>query len=205
MHFLVALSQFLAKKEHIKNQLKFFPNSAIYQIGNLFRYIEYSNVNNKRLHSLESDLDSDYLERIKSRAKTGALIGSLTERISNQEIDRNSAEVFIYQLIDNQILISELYPTITGKGYLEQLLGTLENIENCEEEILLLTKLSNQLQNLDSKNAWDLNSYINAKKFISSLETPFDSKYLFQTDSFNTLSRNSLGTDWTCNKKWTFS
>ncbi len=195
MHFLVALSQFLAKKEHIKKQLKFFPNSTIYQIGNRYRYIEYSYVNNKRQHSLESVLHSDYLERILSLAKNGALIGSLIESIANQEIDQNSAEDYIDQLIDNQILISELEPTITGKSYLEQLLNTLKNLENCEEEILLLTELSNQLQNLDAQNAWDLNSYFNAEKFMSSLEIPFDPKYLFQTDSFNTLSSNSLSTD----------
>ena len=70
MHFLVALAKHLEKQKNIRMQLKYYPNSTFYKLGERFRYVEYSYEDKKRVHSIESVLYSDYLEGILKKANS---------------------------------------------------------------------------------------------------------------------------------------
>ena len=74
MNYLVALTQTLTGIGSIKQQLKFYPNTSLYEIGNQFRYVEYSYVDTKRVHHIVAVSKTWYLDELISAAKHGLTI-----------------------------------------------------------------------------------------------------------------------------------
>jgi hypothetical protein len=69
MHFLVALSRHFLKIPEIRDNLLFYPNNSIYQIGNKIRYIEYECNNGKKSYSISSAPLSEELKLILEASK----------------------------------------------------------------------------------------------------------------------------------------
>lgn len=197
MNFLVAFSQKLAKEKAIKKQLLWYPNSSIYRIGDQYRYIEYTyNKNNRREHSIEAVTYAGYLETIIDNAKAGKKIGELALLLVDDEITQEEAEEFIEQLIDNQILISEIEPTVTGEDFLiqlEQCLIRLDTHTTVLKEIQFYKKFLDQI---DHKLGNETKKYIEVSERLKQLETPFELKYLFQTDMYTQTQSNQLDIRW---------
>ena len=192
MHFLVAFSNYLAEKEHIKHQLVFFPNSTLYKIGNRYRYVEYTYIEKRRQHSLESISYSNYLEDILKSAKNGITLRELTSILTNLKVKRKEAIDFINQLIVNQILISDFEPSVTGPDFLEQLYFKVSKLENISEELQLIDRMRSFLERLDQNIGNSTGTYLEIKEVIKSLEVPFELKFLFQTDVFTSFKTKHL-------------
>ncbi|WP_164914113.1 lantibiotic dehydratase family protein [Aquimarina sediminis] len=197
MNFLVAFSQKLAKETIVKKQLQWYPNNSLYRIGDQYRYVEYGyNKYNRREHSIEAVTYSDYLEVIIENAKFGKKIKELALLLVDDEISYEEAEAFIDELIDNQILISEIEPSVTGEDFLEQLekcLGRLDGVEAILNEIyhykMFLEQIDQKLGNKDKE-------YLRLSERVAKLDTPFELKYLFQTDMYTQAKSNQLSVRW---------
>ena len=197
MNFVVAWSQKLAKLPIIKKQLKWFPNNSIYKIGNQYRYMEYKYTkNNIREHSLEGVAYSKYLENILINAKKGATISSLASSIINDEVTHEDALWFIEKLIDNQILVSELEPTITGNDFLEQIYHILTKLNHTEDTVKHIESLTNLISNLDNCIGNSTKKYHRIHSLIKNKNSNVALKYLFQTDLYPKTIRNELNYKW---------
>ena len=115
MNYLCALASDLSKLPQINNSLKYFPNTSIYSTGNSLRYVEYTYTNSKRSHHIVSVNNTEYLKTVLSASKKGAYANKLAKLLVDDEISIEEAEGFITELIDSQVLISELEPSVTGK------------------------------------------------------------------------------------------
>lgn len=182
MNFLVAFSQDLTRETTIKKQLKFFPNNSLYKIGAHFRYVEYSYHEGKRVHHIVGVPQNEYLHKILNKASQGAYIKDLIEILVDNDIDKEEATNFINQLIDGQLLVSELEPSVSGPEFMGQILKTLSCLTQTEPIIAKLTEIKKQLDLLDHKMGNPIVDYQNLTTKIASLETDFDVKFLFQTD-----------------------
>lgn len=182
MNFLVALSQDLTREITIKKQLKFFPNSSLYKIGSHFRYVEYSYYEGKRVHHIVGVHQDEYLNKILNKANDGAYIKDLIEILVDDDIDKEEANDFINQLIDGQLLVSELEPSVSGSDVMGQILKTLSGLSQTKPVIAKLVEIKKQLDLLDRKMGNPIVDYQNLKNKIQSLGTDFDLKFLFQTD-----------------------
>ena len=182
MNYLVALSQDLAKREHIKNQLTYFPNSSLYRIGEQLRYIEYFYVESRRQHHIVEIDDSIYLQKILECAAQGASLQKMSEAIVDDEISPSEASGFLEELLDSQVLTSNLEPSVSGPPFIDQMVKVLQPLQGCEKELKFLKGISQRFTALDHTLGNNPQQYLELSAFLKEQATAFELKYLFQTD-----------------------
>lgn len=186
MNFLVALAMDLSKQESIRKQLKFYPNTSIYIIGNQIRYVEYFYEKSNRLHRISAVEKSEYIIKVLNNAKNGATINDLAKALVDNEISFEESEPFIYSLIDAQLLISELEPAVTGPEFLDQILFVLKSLEPVSElnsVTSLLERIKTLILELSAQNdKYRLDKYEEIENLIRKTNTKFEKKHLFQLD-----------------------
>lgn len=183
MHFLGALSQHLITISKIKKNILFFPNSSIYKVGKKIRYIEYESKNGKRDYIISSAPFSEELKTIIDFSKEGKTFDELIFVLINDQCSQNDVQEYVQELIDNQILISELEPNVSGDDFLDILIRILDRIEaTYEKEILISIKKKMIALDLHFGNS-DL-VYLEIEELIKKLNVSFDQNFLFQTDLY---------------------
>ena len=194
MHFLVSLSKHLNHIPDIKNNISYFPNNSIYKIGNKIRFVEYENKEGKRDYIISSAPLSEELEQILLASKEGKTINELSSALTNEEISLEEAREFINELIENQVLVSELEPSVSGNDFLDSIISILERIGYNEERELLVA-IKNKIQQLDLNFGNPENMYAEIEELINILNLEYDKKYLFQTDLYYD-SKIKLSYEW---------
>ena len=183
MNYLCALAMDLAKIPEIKKQIKFYTNSSIYNSGDNLRYVEYQYIKGKRNHFIVGVENSKYLELILKDAKNGATIKELANLLIDEEVLYHEAESFIEELIESQLLISELEPSVTGAEFLDQIIETLRPFKEIDSILEYLQKIKSDIQSISNQIIGvPVNNYIDISNKLSNLNTKYDLKYLFQTD-----------------------
>ena len=104
MNYLVALSQDISKKEGIRDELLYYPNSSCYASGNKIRYIEYHYVKSRRLHNIVEVDNSIYLQTILKYAESGAYLRDLVKLLVKKGISQMEAEGFMEELLRQLLL-----------------------------------------------------------------------------------------------------
>lgn len=192
MDFLVDLSQDLAKNEKIKEQIHFFPNTSIYKIGNQLRYVEYKYINRRRKHYI-SEVDCDeYLEGVLLKAKDGVLLNDLVMSLVDDEITIGEARSFIDELINNQILVSDLEPSVSGLEFLDQICDILDSLKGIDDIYSVLKSVQNKLKKLDDNLPNSIDVYLDIYNDLKKIKGEFELKYLFQTDMLLSYKKNTL-------------
>ncbi|SHJ47008.1 lantibiotic dehydratase family protein [Aquimarina spongiae] len=192
MNYLVALSQHIVKEEQIRSQLLFYPNTSIYETGHQLRYVEYNYVNSRRIHHIVAVEHSEYLQKVLEKAKEGALLKDLAILLVDEEITIEDATEFIGELVNSQLLISELEPSVSGPEFLDQILPVLKRIEGTENLMTALENAQRILKELDGEIGNDPQKYIELSEYLKELEVGFELKYMFQTDMVITPQINTL-------------
>ncbi|MGE0078157.1 MAG: lantibiotic dehydratase family protein [Bacteroidales bacterium] len=198
MNYSCALSLYFIKQELIRDQLKFFPNNSIYASANKLRYVEYLyGEKSKRLHQVTAVDKSEYLMRILDFARSGNTINNLSNHIVDDEITFSEAKDFILELIDSQILVSELEPCISDPDYWARIISTLSGISGCEHIIVDLNKIKGILEQLDYQPIGvPIEEYYGEiKAILKKYDVDFDEKFLFQSDMLIPLKQNRIGKD----------
>lgn len=196
MNFLVALSMELSKIGEIRNKLRFFPNSSIYKVGEKLRYVEYYYEENRRLHDIVAVEWSVYLDKVIKNSKNGLKLQEIVDLIEDEEITRLEASEFVDELVANQILISELEPTVSGPEFLHHIIRILK--ENFDEDYGILDFLINiedKLTKIDNNFGNSIRDYKTISDLIKDLQLSFDLNYLFQCDLTIATNRNQISSD----------
>ncbi|KYH04461.1 hypothetical protein A1704_17350 [Chryseobacterium cucumeris] len=194
MNYLVSLSQSLAKDDIIKNKINYFPNNSIYKLGDKIRYVEYYYQNGHRYHNIVAVDSSEYLEIILDRASYGSTIKELVLLLIDDDITEEIAYEFICDLIQNQILISELEPSVSGTEFIVQIQDTLKDKFSLEEfqSLSTMNLINKRLNSLDRKIGNDIENYLEIEKIVTEMSVEFDHKHLFQTDLITRTVTNKL-------------
>jgi thiopeptide-type bacteriocin biosynthesis protein len=196
MNYLCSLAQHLNAHNDILPFLKFFPNNSIYVYGPELRYVDYNYKNNRRIHQLSSVNMSGYLKSILETAKNGASIGELINSIISDEITEHDASEFINELILNQILVSELEPSITGDEFVYQIISSLKNtalnskslfIQDTSKKLQIVQK---DISEMDNTMGNSITEYQKIYEELKTLNIPIEENQLFQTDLYH--DANSL-------------
>ncbi len=198
MNYVVALSDELSKIDNIRSNLKFYPNSSIYKIGSRYRYVEYFYKNNIRHYDIVAIDYSEYLEEILIAAKGGLRIIEVIGILTKEDIDYDEAQEFVDELIANQILISELEPSVSGQEFVKRLVSILkDNFGVDDENVKFIEFIEEKLEKLDYSIGNHIKDYVYISELIKKREIPFDLKFLFQCDlvvstQFNVLDKKIL-------------
>ncbi|MEM6844228.1 MAG: lantibiotic dehydratase [Bacteroidota bacterium] len=115
----------------IQAHLRYFPNSSIYSIDDEIRYVEYTLTNQKRDYKLSAVAASDNLESVLHFCQSGAKRSELDNYlVVVLEVSPEEANLLSQELIENQLLVSELEPAITGEEYLPRLIRWVAALED---------------------------------------------------------------------------
>lgn len=195
MNYICALIQFIEKMPNIRSKLKYFANDSLYNFATKNRYVEYYYNGVKRIHNIVSFETNEYIEKIIEIASTGATINELVHSIVDDEILTENAIEFIEELINSQILKSELEAHVTGEDSLDHLIKQLEGIG--ENYILsILIDIRKLLKKIDSSKLGEsLPIYGQIIELIGRIGVVYDVKYLFQTDMFKPVVKARIARD----------
>ncbi|KAA0127867.1 lantibiotic dehydratase [Chryseobacterium sp. SN22] len=183
MHFLVSLARHFEKSPQLRNRLTFYPNNSIYKVGRKIRYIEFQYKTGKREYLISSAPLSEELQQVLDFSRKGKTMQQIAQILINKEITKEEAEEFIEELIDNQVLVSELEPNVSGTDFFDIILSVLNKI-NAEHEVQILTSTKKKLEEIDRIIGNPISLYTEIEELIRSFTIDYEQKYLFQTDLY---------------------
>jgi thiopeptide-type bacteriocin biosynthesis protein len=199
MNYLCALAQQLNTHPILMPRLRFYPNNSAYIVGETMRYVEYSYVNNRRMHQITGVHFSTYLDNVLKEAETGSRIKDLAALLISDDITEEEAEEFIKELIQSQLLVSELEPAVTGDEFSYQLIDSLKKINEehhpeIEQIIHLLESTQEQIKTIDANESNEASVYRAIYEQLKTLGTTIEENQLFQTDLYRNVTEASLNT-----------
>ena len=186
MDYVCEVHSHLLKQKEISDQLRFYLNTSLYSIGDQWRYIEHRfNKETGRSYHLVQIEQSVYLEKIFSAARFGQIPAELAAIITDEDVSLEEALEFIYELISNQVLVSEIEPTVTGEEYFSTLLCKLKTLEHTEKYIEQFEKTVKEFNNIKSGDDVTKNKfYPQIVQHLQQLDVPLHVKTLIQVDSY---------------------
>jgi lantibiotic biosynthesis protein len=188
MNYLCELAKKLSTIPIIKERLIYYVNSSIYPLKNELRYVEIYYENNRRVHQISAIQKQKYIAKVlKIVGKKGAKYTEIISQIADEIITVQDATDFLDELIEMQILNSELEPTVTGKEFVYQIISILESINGDANPLILnlleiLKAINLSIQNIDSNKINEVSEYFKIIELIKKNEVSFDVNALFQTD-----------------------
>lgn len=191
MNFLCALAQNIEKDKENRYRLLYYKNSSLYKIGDRLRYVEYRYEKTFRRHFTVSIDFSDFIEHIINITKDGVKIKEIATEIVklDDEIPYQAAEEFVHELIDSQVIISSISPSVTGNGYLN-VLSEAELNETIKES---LSNVNDVLSTINSKPVGEgFSFYDQLITSITPLNTSYNKKFLLQTDLNISYTENKI-------------
>lgn len=188
MNYVAELTDIIVQLPEIKEQLLFFPNNSLYSTNDTYRYAAFTIKDKFRHYDLTSVSHSQYLKQIFEKADAGATIQDLSALITSEEITYEEACQFIEELITNQLLISELEPTITGEEFFNVLIRKLETLHHSQA----LHHSLSQIQLLLTAPSTGVNKYLQIHTLVKKLLPDTNNKDLVQTDLFLSTSSNVI-------------
>ncbi|MCC6460665.1 MAG: lantibiotic dehydratase [Saprospiraceae bacterium] len=114
----------------VLQHLTFFPNASIYQVGDDIRYIEYKPKGELRSHEITSVQYSEYLELILNFSRKGVRLRDIADMLVPHEIEWEEGFEFAQQLVEAQILVSEMDPNTTGEHFFDRIIRILGRIRD---------------------------------------------------------------------------
>jgi lantibiotic biosynthesis protein len=195
MDYLVSLTDALGRDVALRNSLTYFPNTSLYPSNGRMRYAEVRRAAKGWSHHAVAIERSDYLEATLARTSRGArppaLIGSLLEQ--DPDASPAEAEDYIGELIENQILRSELSPAVTGPEPIDGMVTKLRE-GSAADVANRLEQIRSGLAAIDSAGVGV--APVEFRRIARSLEdlpVKVELNRLFQVDMVKPASRASLG------------
>lgn len=183
MHFLLSFSNHLASDRNVRSQILFSPNNSIYKVGNKIRYIEYEINGGKRDYIISSAPVSEELEKVLVYAEEGRTIDQLVSLLTEMEFSNQEIREYIEELVENQVLLSELEPNVAGIDFLDQLISILDRINSKKyKDFLLFVK--EKIKLIDTQFGNNELIYAEIEELIKSLKIDYEINHLFQTDLY---------------------
>lgn len=187
MDYLCQLAQNLAESPGIKENLLYFPNTSRYVFGHNIRFVDYYYQNQRRFHRLASAEYSEYIDRLFRCSKNGATLLDLALELTDDEINREEALEFLYELVDGKLLVSELDGNVTGQEMLERMTEVLRRLpfsETTGSKIRQLEQLRATLAGIDRGTGPERSGspYQAVLDIVDEIGLPYDTSRLLQVD-----------------------
>lgn len=194
MNYLCAVIQYLEQQPGIQVALRYFPNDSIYPLGGDLRYVEYYFQKTRRIHRISRVADTCYLRAALTTARAGVTRQGLAESLAGDGITLDEALDFVDEMVEAQLLKSELEAAVTGDDPFSVLLQKLDDLGHTGEPFRkTLRRIQSLLHAIDSRPpGTTLPIYQEIITLVRELDIPFEPKYLFQTDLFKPTCKAEL-------------
>lgn len=143
---MLSLKDYLIELPAVRDQLLVFPNTTLYPVSDTLRYVEQQRENNQRQYFISSVGVDTHLTALFEQATPGVTLGELIHQLIQNGADSEAAENYIQQLLDSQLLVYEIEPTVTGENYFHTLLNRLSELAGIESLVATLRSLQTDLE-----------------------------------------------------------
>jgi thiopeptide-type bacteriocin biosynthesis protein len=187
MDYLFALAEDLGKDHALREELVYRPNSSLYRAAGRLRYAEARLDKKVRSHHLVAVDTNPFLEETLRRASGGARVEDLVETLvaadPDGEVTPEEARAFVHELIDSQILVSDLSTPVTGPEAIHDLIEQLGRHATTREAAERLARVRDALAALDAGGPGALpDRYQEVAETLRELPTSVEMSRLFQLD-----------------------
>lgn len=199
MDYLFALAEDLEASPELRPSLRFRPNSSLYRAAGRWRYAESRRQGFVLVHQLVGVDANPYLDETLRRAEGGATPGelarALVESDPDGEIELAEAEGFVGELIDTQLLVSDLSPPVTGREPAADLIAQLAEHAVTVPVAERLRQARAALAGLDAGRVGDAGpaSYREIAQGLGELPARIDLRRIFQVDMVKPAPGSTLG------------
>lgn len=116
MDYLYALAGAVERDPALRAQITHRINPSLYRAAGRIRYVESRQEEMHHLHHLVAVEITDYVEAALTAAEGGGVPSALAARLveADPSFSRDEAEEFVDDLIENQLLLSDFSPALTG-------------------------------------------------------------------------------------------
>ncbi|MBV8326781.1 lantibiotic dehydratase [Chryseobacterium sp.] len=129
MQLLDIIVQNIAAREDVQSALKFYPNSSSYLINGRLHYFESQMLGRTKTFNHSSIEYSEYINEIIVLARDGATKEEFRNCFDLDEFDVDEIDAFIDELIDNEIIVHNLHPLLTGENVLDDIINKLDALQ----------------------------------------------------------------------------
>lgn len=198
MEYVCAVVATLERDEMLRQKFIHRLNTSLYRAAGRVRYVEAQTGENARLYRLVALDYNDLLDSALSLAKDGIYPRQLATALADKEtnLPLGEAEEFVNELIENQILVSDLSPAITGDEPTASLLSKLALHEEAAAVTSSLKRCATRLSELDENGLGNATAdYGAVVNDLAALAPNFDHRRLLQIDLKKPMSQATLGND----------
>jgi len=187
MDYLFALCEDLGRDPALRRELSYRPNSSLYRAAGRLRYAEARLEGKARSHHLVALEPTSYLEETLERAAAGALPADLAAALvaadPDGEIALDEAEEYVGELIESQVLVSDLTPDVTGPEAIHGLEERLAALPSGRVAAAALARARSTLAELDEAGLGAApERYRDLADSLKELPTSVELSRLFQVD-----------------------
>lgn len=198
MDYLDRLARDLENDAALRAELTYRPNSSLYRAAGRLRYAEGRLDGAARTYHLVALRADAYLDAALGAAAAGARLAEIARAVAGAdnegEIDLEEAEAFVHELIDTQVLVSDLGPRVTGELPIHGLIARLGEIERTRPAAACLAEVRDRLAALDEEPLGSpAETYREVARTLEPLGTTIDLPRLFQVDMTKAAAGLSLG------------
>ena len=182
-NFLGSFIDQLHSIEDVRFSLRWFTNNTAYRTGASWRFVNYLLRKGQRSYHLSSVEHSDYLQQILKKAEKGATIAELIHVIESNEITKDEALSFINELIESNLIVSELEQGVTGEVPIRVLLELLQKHTITLPHAVHLRFLCDKIEIIDSQPpGTQVDIYQDVVREIRMRNGTYAEKMIFQSD-----------------------
>jgi thiopeptide-type bacteriocin biosynthesis protein len=187
MHYLCDLAQQLAAHPTVRPHLRYWPNTSLYQLGQEFRFVEHHYAAGRRVHQLSAVQATPYLQELLAATRGGASYPALVALLTEAEVEPEEAAQFVDALIEAQVLMHELEPTVTGEEFFSHVLAVLARVSEQSPALATITTLleavRQQLAAIDQHPVNLAAAYADIVAALAPLGVALEPGKLFQVDA----------------------
>ena len=201
MDYLFAFCEDSGRDPALRQELRFQPNTSLYRAAGRLRYAEARLQGKTRSYHLVAVEPTSYLEETLERAAAGArprdLAQALVDGDPDGEIALEEAAEYVGELIDSQLLVSDLTPDVTGPGAIHGLVERLERFGDLPAARTAAAVLARARETLAALDAAGLGAaperYHALAEGLRELPTPVEMSRLVQVDMVKPAAVSRLG------------
>jgi thiopeptide-type bacteriocin biosynthesis protein len=197
MDYLFALAEDLGRDPALRAELLYRPNSSLYRGAGRWRYAEARLDGKARSYHLVAIEATEYLDVTLERAAAGARAADLAAALAaDPEISPAEAAGFVAELIDSQVLVSDLSPPVSGREAIHDLVAQLSAAPAGRAVAGALDRARSELGALDAAGLGAPPArYRELAGRIGELPTAVELSRLFQVDMVKPGDGLALGED----------
>lgn len=194
MEYLCNLAEKITADPALRSDLLFRPNTSLYLAAGRYHHVQGYFIDEARSYRLVATESTSYLDATLQRASEGATPAALASALvdNDPEILQEEALAYVGQLIESQLLVSELTPPITGPEPVNDMIAQL-NMAGASSVSAALSGIANRMHQLDqSEPGNDLEQYRQLVKTVAELPAAYKVDHLVQVDMMKPAPQASL-------------